>query len=775
MSAKRCSCSSSGYSSQSLTSDYEQNRQDKKQMYKYSHNNSKNTFKRNQCSKKSFKTPNSLPIGSACNTEACSRSLSSNICNQTSNSTITNTSSSFCIRTSTPTSYFTSNTTDNHMSNSQNLINYNYSSSNTSGRKSLIDSTSSNYSNMQQHKVFMIQSLNKNLASSISTITSEADSLRTSTTTTSTTHLPADCLNNKKYSNFIYPIKEQHHDGHHKRSLHGKRIDGQQCNNNAISKLAAPVTNKQSNARTPEQPKNFSFWSFLYRIFSCFNIFSLFLKKSSNHASLYPPNIEQNVFSVSSAPPLVEPKHEAIYNADAYSTAISNYSMSNAFKSKHSTPKSQQELTLDVNSPVLLNAEINSVRSVNNLAYIDAESQGEELYDNVPLPSTPVSSVQEPVVKLQLLMLNRNSANATYTSNTSSKSFSSPISRSSPLNKHFSDQIEQLQDKHDEYYIKMNPLHLKLKQLETDALASTTQQISVESLSRNNQQYLSSTSSLNSNESNETNYDNDLEMIVKRQAANITTSSATESAFSCHSINNLDGNRMLNYTNSCFKSLPTSSSASSSSICSIEMSNSSSLSTDPHVIPDNHLANIKTNTNEQNEYYLSMINLTSSQKQQPHHSLQSKCVLKKVQIKYPVIEQQRQFLQYKNSYHFMHAYTKRNQSFNLKRKVTSGGPIYEDYLCDKEVESYFDNPVYFDYFKNQVHQQHTMPPSQEPPPVVSAALIAKSSDIFYCDSNSGIMLINKSSKLFKPHIIKPACMKLIGAECVRKKQGESFC
>lgn len=29
-------------------------------------------------------------------------------------------------------------------------------------------------------------------------------------------------------------------------------------------------------------------------------------------------------------------------------------------------------------------------------------------------------------------------------------------------------------------------------------------------------------------------------------------------------------------------------------------------------------------------------------------------------------------------------------------------PVYEDYLCDKEVESYFENPDYFDCYKNEV-------------------------------------------------------------------------
>ena len=36
---------------------------------------------------------------------------------------------------------------------------------------------------------------------------------------------------------------------------------------------------------------------------------------------------------------------------------------------------------------------------------------------------------------------------------------------------------------------------------------------------------------------------------------------------------------------------------------------------------------------------------------------------------------------------------------NMERPIV---PVYEDYLCDKEVESYFENPDYFDCYKNEV-------------------------------------------------------------------------
>lgn len=36
---------------------------------------------------------------------------------------------------------------------------------------------------------------------------------------------------------------------------------------------------------------------------------------------------------------------------------------------------------------------------------------------------------------------------------------------------------------------------------------------------------------------------------------------------------------------------------------------------------------------------------------------------------------------------------------NMERPIV---PVYEDYLCDKEVESYFENPDYFDCYKNEL-------------------------------------------------------------------------
>jgi hypothetical protein len=38
--------------------------------------------------------------------------------------------------------------------------------------------------------------------------------------------------------------------------------------------------------------------------------------------------------------------------------------------------------------------------------------------------------------------------------------------------------------------------------------------------------------------------------------------------------------------------------------------------------------------------------------------------------------------------------------FQEDRQLSLLNPIYDDWICDKEVESYFENPVYFDCYDN---------------------------------------------------------------------------
>ena len=163
-----------------------------------------------------------------------------------------------------------------------------------------------------------------------------------------------------------------------------------------------------------------SFWSFLVRLFSCFNVFKLLRKSSPSSSSVstsqhpetpakFSLNLlptGRNVTSYSEVN-----KNKPVYNTTTnynYPLNGSNYQVPNAYKSKHSTPiRVQQELKLNLISPVLPpmssmpikpSDEANSIRNSCNLAYIDADSQSEsdhiskpnrgedeeETYDNVP-------------------------------------------------------------------------------------------------------------------------------------------------------------------------------------------------------------------------------------------------------------------------------------------------------------------------------------------------------------------------------------------------------
>ena len=210
---KRCSCSSSGYSSQSLTSE---------------HDSKKSTNLSQKYIKHSSKTLSSLASSStsckplACRLDSCSRSSSTNICNQTTNSSATDASSSAascCIRTSTPT--FSLANSQSVQTSRSHHINYNHSASMQSGHASSSTShaklnshkhpyfSENSLDNIQQQKIYQYQSLNKNLVSSISTITSEVDSPRTFTTSTSSTNnTTSSNLAHRNCSNFIYPLKK---------------------------------------------------------------------------------------------------------------------------------------------------------------------------------------------------------------------------------------------------------------------------------------------------------------------------------------------------------------------------------------------------------------------------------------------------------------------------------------------------------------------------------------------------------------------------------------
>jgi len=154
---------------------------------------------------------------------------------------------------------------------------------------------------------------------------------------------------------------------------------------------------------------------------------------------------------------------------------------------------------------------------------------------------------------------------------------------------------------------------------------------------------------------NSTNYENDLAQIAKREM--FTTSSPTSIMSSSSSLANSVNIYLTNNVLSSSNSASSSSSSSSSLTCSLQKHNSelvSNIRLKPVKISD-FVVNKVVPLNTQNYLYLNRQHGTN--------------------------------------------YFKQNRFLVNKHTGSGPVPIYDDYLCDKEVESYFDNPDYINCYK----------------------------------------------------------------------------
>lgn len=166
----------------------------------------------------------------------------------------------------------------------------------------------------------------------------------------------------------------------------------------------------------------------------------------------------------------------------------------------------------------------------------------------------------------------------------------------------------------------------------------------------------SSSSSDNSSESEETNYDNELEIIANTNPIFYSNESSTNS------------NSNSNY----FMHTPLSSLGSASIV-----SNSTSISSSPRSFKKasvlKYTQSYSSNNNNQpiSLIYSNSFGASSSRQ----------------------LSNQSNF----SNYYCLSLINLNQENRKNFRKV----PIYDDYLCDKEVESYFENPNYFDCFLNE--------------------------------------------------------------------------
>lgn len=285
-----CSCSSSGYSSQSL-SEYELN---KKQIYI----NKSNYILREE----KTTTNNNNTSSSTSTTNSYTNRNNALSCNSTS-----------CIRTSTPTNLTLSDTNEHSKSlltKKNNLFQANYTGLNSN---CLFQYDDNNYSCnnrppnsllMNDNQQFSLNKFNSNLVSSISTITSSS-LIESSSNLNSNFLYPNsqqsqshNILNLKNYTSeffdtkdLVHPASRTNNNGTNKTSASRKPTKNLTCSSTPNPTNQARST-KRNEATQSSKKSTFTFsslCSLLMSLFSCFNIFKCF-KANKSQPSASPIN-----------------------------------------------------------------------------------------------------------------------------------------------------------------------------------------------------------------------------------------------------------------------------------------------------------------------------------------------------------------------------------------------------------------------------------------------------------------------------------------------------
>ena len=145
--------------------------------------------------------------------------------------------------------------------------------------------------------------------------------------------------------------------------------------------------------------------------------------------------------------------------------------------------------------------------------------------------------------------------------------------------------------------------------------------------------------------------------------------------------------------------IPTSVSTSLSSL-ETAISCSSSVSQQP-----------KRQQQQQQQYnlkYISPIVDYNSSKNRKNYNYQQKCLdSNNYYDKAPNVMIQLEKMSLKRSSNRYKQHNSLNYNlFQEDRQLSLLNPIYDDWICDKEVESYFENPVYFDCYDNQAESSN---------------------------------------------------------------------
>ena len=143
-----------------------------------------------------------------------------------------------------------------------------------------------------------------------------------------------------------------------------------------------------------------------------------------------------------------------------------------------------------------------------------------------------------------------------------------------------------------------------------------------------------------------------------------------------------------------------------------------------------------------------------------------------------IVEPINQYSQYNRNFkQSIRQHTQQNRIRNIRAQ--GNVPFYDDYLCDKEVESYFDNPVYFDCYKQpQKIQQETNYKQSSSSTNSNGLFLVNNQNKFVNKTNKFSIMISNNKKLTSTSLFKTQINSknnLIGSGLVRQSNGESYC
>lgn len=401
--------------------------------------------------------------------------------------------------------------------------------------------------------------------------------------------------------------------------------------------------------------------TFIIKLLNCFNVFELF--KSSRPTKSPPPPLSsqhsiENIFTSSTSLPLSSESTSSI-------PKILLKNKKNTTRTNDLACKLYAQSVLNESEKKQYSSGIDSPSSFNFVGFASNCVSSTPITNTTP-PSNIVKS-KEPVVKIKTSKMNiaaiESQLTSPYYTNYTNSNKNTNLTNSSAANipiqyeKETYDNLPELDEKQQASFVNKNQVPSFPTNLVTASSPDEIEHyVRINTLTSKNENM--NHDAQGESDANSTNYDNELEQIANQEIY----SSSSGASSSCMS----SSSSLVNSVNIYLSNLNKTSQTSNVSSSSASVGNSSSLS--------------------------------FTNKQLLNSSARKTVQFNRVKTSDFVIDETNQ--------NYLHL----NKQVSLRQASRGGGaaaavPFYEDYLCDKEVESYFDNPNYFDCYK-QKQQQH---------------------------------------------------------------------